>query len=61
MRGGEISLMLTADSGDRALSRAFHGRVEGDSIRGKESLSGGGEREWTATRVRRGAIKISDE
>ena len=61
MRGDEISLMLTTESGGRELRHAFRGRVDGDSIRGKETLPGGGEREWSATRVKRGSIKVSDE
>ena len=61
VRGDEISFMLTAEVDGRALRHAFRGRVDGDAISGKESLPGGGEREWTATRVRRGSIKVSDE
>ena len=61
MRGDEISLMLTAEAGDRALSHEMRGRVAGDAISGKVRLPGGGERDWNATRVKRGSIKISDE
>jgi hypothetical protein len=61
MRGDEISLMLTAEAGGRALRHAFRGRVVGDAISGRESLPGGGERDWKAARVKRGSIKLSDE
>ena len=61
MRGDEISLMLTAEVGGRALRHAFRGRVEGDAISGKSRLPDGGERDWTATRIKRGSIKISDD
>ena len=61
VRGDEISFMLTAEVDGRALRHAFRGRVDGDTISGKESLPGGGEREWRATRVKRGSIKVSDE
>ncbi|HEX9684512.1 MAG TPA: methyltransferase domain-containing protein [Burkholderiales bacterium] len=56
MRGDEIRLMLVAEAGSRTLWREFRGRVDGDAIRGKVSLPGGGERDWNATRVRRGSI-----
>jgi len=61
MRGDEISLMLTAEVGGRALSHEMRGRVAGDAISGNVRLPGGGERDWKATRVKRGSIKISDE
>jgi len=61
MRGDEIRLMLTAEVEGRPLRQEFHGRVEGDTISGKVKLPGGGEYEWSATRVRRGTIRISDE
>ena len=60
MRGDEIRFMLTAEAGGRTLRHEFRGRVDGDAIRGKVILSGGGESEWTATRSRRGSIKIGD-
>jgi len=56
MRGDEIRLMLVAEAGSRTLWREFRGRVDGDAIRGKVSLPGGGELDWSATRVRRGSI-----
>jgi hypothetical protein len=61
MRGDEISLMLTAEVGGPAPSHEMRGRVAGDAISGKVRLPGGGERDWKATRVKRGSIKISDE
>jgi hypothetical protein len=61
MRGDEIRLMLTAEVEGRTLRQEFRGRVDGDAINGKVKLPGGGERDWKATRVRRGNIKISDE
>ena len=61
MRGDEIRLMLTAEVDGRTLRQEFHGRVEGDAINGKVKLPGGGEHDWSATRVRRGNIKVSDE
>jgi hypothetical protein len=61
MRGDEISLMLTAEVGGRALRHEFRGRVEGDAIGGKVRLPDGGEQDWKATRIRRGSIKISEE
>jgi SAM-dependent methyltransferase len=60
MRGDEIRFMLTAEIGGRALRHEFRGRVDGDAISGKVSLPGG-ERDWTAARVKRGSIKLSDE
>lgn len=61
MRGDEISLMLTAEVGGRPLRQELRGRVEGDAISGKVKLPGGGERDWTATRVKLGTIKLSGE
>jgi SAM-dependent methyltransferase len=61
MRGDEIRLVLVAGAGSGALRREFRGRVDGDAIRGKMSLPGGGERDWDAARVRRGEIRIGDE
>jgi hypothetical protein len=61
MRGDEIRFMLTAEVEGRTLRREFHGRVEGDAINGKVKLPGGGEHDWSATRVRRGSIRLSDE
>jgi SAM-dependent methyltransferase len=61
MRGDEIRFMLTAEVGGRALRHEFRGRVDGDAISGRESLPGGGERDWKAARVKRGSIRISDE
>ena len=61
MRGDQIRLMLTAEAGGRTLRHEFSGRVDGDTIRGTVRLSGGGELEWKATRVKRGNIRISDE
>jgi hypothetical protein len=61
MRGDEISLMLTAEVGGRPLRQELRGRVKGDAISGKVKLPDGGERDWTAARVKRGSIRISDE
>ena len=61
VRGDEIRLMLTAEIDGRAVRQELSGRVSGDTIRGKEQLSRGGERDWSATRVKRGSIKVSDE
>lgn len=61
VRGDEIRLMLTAEIDGRAVRQELSGRVSGDTIRGKERLPGGGERDWSATRIRRANIKISDE
>lgn len=61
VRGDEIRLMLTAEIDGRAVRQALNGRVSGDTIRGKEQLPGGGERDWSATRVERGSIKVSDD
>ncbi|MGH8635279.1 MAG: SAM-dependent methyltransferase [Burkholderiales bacterium] len=58
MRGDEIRLMLTAEVGGGALRHEFRGRVDGDAIRGTVRLSGGGELEWKATRVKRGSIQL---
>ena len=58
MRGDEIRLMLVAEAGSRTRRREFRGRVDGDAIRGKVSLPGGGERDWNATRVQRGSIQL---
>ena len=61
MRGDEIRLMLTAEVEGRTLRQEFHGRVDGDAIIGKVKLPGGGERDWSATRVRRGSINLTGE
>lgn len=61
VRGDEIRLMLAAEIEGRALRHELHGRVSGDTISGRERLPGGGERDWSATRIKRGNIKISDE
>ncbi|MGH8620548.1 MAG: SAM-dependent methyltransferase [Burkholderiales bacterium] len=61
MRGDEIRFMLTAEVAGRTLRHEFHGRVDGDAIHGKMKLAGGGEHDWSATRIRRGSIKVSDE
>ena len=58
MRGDEIRLMLVAEGGSGTLRREFRGRVDGDAIRGKVSLPGGGELDWSATRVQRGSIQL---
>lgn len=58
MRGDEIRFVLTAEAGSRKLRREFRGRVDGDAIRGKVSLPGGGELDWSATRVQRGSIQL---
>lgn len=56
MRGDEIRLMLTAESGGRTLRHEFSGRVDGDAINGKVRLPGGSELDWRAKRVKRGNI-----
>jgi SAM-dependent methyltransferase len=58
MRGNEIHLMLVDEIGNPTLRREFRGRVDGDAIRGKASLPGGGERDWNATRISRGSIRL---
>jgi SAM-dependent methyltransferase len=58
MRGNEIRLMLVSEGGHGTLRREFRGRVDGDAIRGKAILTGGGELDWIATRVRRGRIQL---
>jgi len=60
MRGDEISLMLSAEAGGDTLRHEFRGRVDGDSIIGTMKLPGGGERDWSATRVKRGNIDVGD-
>jgi len=61
MRGDEIRFMLTAEAQGRTLRHEFRGRVSGDAINGTVKLPGGGERDWNATRVQRGSIRIGDE
>jgi len=61
MRGDEVRFMLTTESEGRTPRHEFQGRVSGDTISGKVKLSGGGERDWSATRVKRGSIKVGDE
>jgi SAM-dependent methyltransferase len=58
MRGSEIRFMLVSEGGNGTLRREFRGRVDGDAIRGKASLPGGGEHDWNATRVSRGSIQL---
>jgi len=60
MRGDEIRFILTAEVDGRPLRQEFSGRVSGDTINGKVKLAGG-EFDWTATRTRRGSIKLGDE
>lgn len=61
MRGDEIHLMLTTEAGGRTLRHEFSGRVDGDAIRGKVRLPGGGELDWKATRTRRGGIQVNGD
>ena len=58
MRGDEIRFMLVAEAGGGTQRREYRGRVEGDAIRGKASLPGGGELDWNATRISRGSIQL---
>lgn len=58
MRGDEIRLVLAVEGGGRTLRHEFRGRVNGDAISGKALPPGGGELDWTATRVRRGSIQL---
>jgi SAM-dependent methyltransferase len=60
VRGDEIRIILTAGAGGKALRQEYSGRISGDTIIGKVR-DGNGEFDWTATRTRRGSIKISDE
>lgn len=60
MHGDEIRFMLTAEADGRALRHEFRGRVEGEAIKGREKVSGGGESQWNAMRTRRGQILIGD-
>jgi hypothetical protein len=60
VRGDEIRFMLTAQAEGRALRHEFHGRVDGDAIRGTLKVAGAGATEWTATRTRRGSINIGE-
>jgi hypothetical protein len=50
--------MLVSEGGHGTLRREFRGRVDGDAIRGKAILTGGGGLDWIATRVRRGRIQL---
>jgi len=61
MRGDEIRLMLTSEVDGRMLRYEFSGRVNGDVINGTVKRAGGGERDWKATRVKRGIITLSEE
>jgi hypothetical protein len=60
VRGDEIRFILTAGAGGKTLRQEFSGRIGGDTIVGKVR-DGGGELDWSATRTRRGSIKISDK
>ncbi|MBI2296648.1 MAG: class I SAM-dependent methyltransferase [Betaproteobacteria bacterium] len=57
MHGEQIRFMLIAEIQGRAVRHEFIGRVDGDSVSGKVKLAGGGEADWSATRVRRGKIE----
>lgn len=61
VHGEEIRFMLDVEQDGRTLRHEFRGRVSGDVIAGKMSLAGGAGSDWTATRIRRGSIKINDE
>lgn len=60
MRGDQIRFILTSEAGGQTLRQEFSGRVSGDTITGRVR-QGGGEFDWTATRSRRGGIKVDDE
>ncbi len=55
MRGDTITFALAAAAG--AGREEYSGRIEGDAISGKVRF-GNGEREWRATRVKRGSIDL---
>ena len=59
VRGERVQFALTADVRGRALRHEFSGRVDGDTITGIVSIAGAGERDWKATRVRRGSITVT--
>ena len=55
VRGDAITFALAAATG--AVREEYSGRIEGDAISGKVRF-GNGEREWRATRVKRGGIEL---
>jgi hypothetical protein len=59
MHGEQIRFMLTAEIQGHPVRHEFIGRVDGDSVSGKVKLAGGEEADWSATRVRRGAIELA--
>jgi hypothetical protein len=57
--GEEISFTFVTNANGREVRSELHGRVAGDSIRGKARSPGAAaELEWQATRVARGTIDI---
>lgn len=58
MHGDQIRFMLTAEVNGRPVRHEFIGRVDGDSVSGKVKLASGETLDWSATRIRRGAIEL---
>ena len=57
IRGEAIAFTLVTTADGRAVREEYSGRIEGDSISGQVRF-GNDEREWRATRVRRGNIEF---
>jgi hypothetical protein len=62
LRGNQLSFALTREIYGQKVSHDFSGRVEGDSIVGRVTLTGGGENathNWQAARVERGILRMN--
>ena len=60
LRGDQLSFTLTREIYGQKVNHDFTGRVEGDSIVGRVTLTGGGENathNWQAARVERGLLR----
>lgn len=59
LRGDEVRFTLVADVNGRAIRQELSGRIDGDTIRGKQRAPNAESgMEWQATRVSRGKINI---
>lgn len=59
LRGESLRFVLQAEESGRSVRHEFEGRIEGDTMVGKVTSSGGPTRDWRARRLQRSAINVS--
>jgi len=62
LRGDLLSFNLTREMYGQKIAHEFSGRVEGDAITGRVTVSAGGEstaHNWQATRIERGSLRTN--